>query len=201
MRSILLIVLSLVIFSSSAKTTNKIEINPFAGYRFGGEFDSTVEGQEIELDEKTSFGVVVAWPYDNRRQGELLFSHYETNFTPEYLFTPGKTDLSVSYLHIGGNLPLSQGAVPFWLSGGLGVTHLSPENKNLDDETRFSTNLGFHTRFQLNDNIALKFGARIYATFFNSESEVFCDSENCTVYVSSEVWIQNELSAGLVFTF
>ena len=52
------------------------------------------------------------------------------------------SDVSITYLHLGGNINFSQGAIPFYFSGGLGFTHLSPSNSILSDETNFSASLG-----------------------------------------------------------
>ena len=205
---ILLLALTFTLPSFASKE-NIIEITPFAGYRFGGDFDITgdfytdpaVEALEIEIDDSSSYGVIVAWPYDNKRQGELLISHYESELIPASLLTPYTSDLSVTYLHLGGNVPLSNGLVPFWFSGGLGITHFSPDEKKLDDETKFSVNLGFHSKLALTDNIAIRLGARVYATFLDSDSAMFCDDNSCKIAISSDMWVQSELSAGLTFTF
>jgi hypothetical protein len=196
-------------FPTLADKSVPIEITPFAGYRFGGDFDiagefygiTELQELEVKIDDSSSYGVIIAWPFDNKRQGEILLSHYESELIPASLLTPYTSDLSVTYLHLGGNVPLSNGPVPFWLSGGFGITRFSPDEKQLDDETKLSVNLGFHSTLQLNKRIAIRLGARVYATFIDSDSAMFCDDNNCKIAVSSDLWLQSELSAGLTFTF
>lgn len=209
-----LILISLISIGFTAPTVQaagakkqQFELSPFIGYRMGGDFDHEVNSTEssIELEDTTSLGAVLAWNYDGKRQGELLFSHYSTEFSNQLGDSEStifeSADIGVSYLHLGGNVPIASGALPFWLSGGLGISYIKPDDNALDDETHFSMNLGLHTQVNLSDQLALKIGARGYGTFFDSDSEIFCNNANCTITVSSEVWLQGELHAGLVFKF
>lgn len=192
-----------------ATKSGPIEVTPFAGYRLGGDFDisgnfyeeNDLQSLQVDIDDSSSFGVIVAWPYDNKRQGELLISHYESELIPANLLTPYTSDLAVTYLHIGGNVPFSNSLIPVWFSGGFGVTHFSPEAKELDDETKLSVNLGLYSKLQLNDRIAIRLGARVYATLIDSQDALFCDNNSCKIAISSDMWVQSELSAGLTFTF
>lgn len=192
-----------------ATESSSIEVTPFAGYRLGGNFDvvgdfygeTASQALEVEIDDNTSYGLLVAWPYDNKRQGEILLSRYESELIPASLLTPYTSDLSVTYLHIGGNVPVANTLIPLWVSAGFGLTHLSPEMNDLDDETKPSVNLGLHSKLQLTDNVAIRIGARVYATLIDSKDAMFCDNNTCTIAISSDMWVQSELSAGLTFTF
>ena len=207
----LFIIISLSHFTATAQQAQSaksgFELSPFIGYRIGGDFDHQINEieNEIKLEDTSSFGAVLAWDFDDKRQGELLYSHYSTEFSNNLSNNSGaifqSPELEVSYLHLGGNVPLSSGVLPFWLSGGLGISYITPDDNTLDDETHFSVNLGLHTQVELSEQLALKVGARAYGTFFDSDSEIFCDSANCTITVSSEVWLQGEVHAGLVFKF
>lgn len=201
-KSLSLLILS---FPALADTELPIEITPHIGYRFGGDFDNTDPVAKIKLREDMSYGLLVAWPFDNKRQGEFLISHYDTSFSQKSDSVTtnlvSNNDLGITYMHLGGNVPVSDGALPMWVSGGLGLTHMSPDDKTLDDETRFSINIGLNTKVELNENLSLHFGGRIYATFFNSESAIFCDTDLCSIYISNDIWVQSEVNAGLTFSF
>lgn len=201
------ILLPLSAFTQAENTPTGIEITPLIGYRMGGDFDVKQDSQaslsSIQIEDNTSYGLLIAWPFNNKQSGEFLISHYNTNFNSysnddELLSDNG---LGVTYYHLGGNVPISGGALPFWLTGGLGLTHLSPDDKELSNETRFSMNIGLNTQFALSEVISLRLGGRVYGTFFNSDSAVFCGSEACKVYISSNLWIQSEVNAGLTFKF
>lgn len=205
MRVILAMFCALTIISmpSMAKQALNFEITPLIGYRFGGDFDSSQDKvhNRIELNDETSYGLLTAWSFDRKRQGEFLISHYNTNFSESNDFSASSTALGITYAHIGGNVPISEGPVPFYLIGGLGLTHLAPNDKQLSNETHFSMNVGLATKVELSERFSLRLDSRIYGTFFNSDSAIFCDVEACAIYISSNIWVQTEVSAGLTYRF
>ena len=196
-------VLSIISMPSVAKQALEFEITPLIGYRFGGDFDTSQAEihNRVELNDETSYGLLTAWSYDRTRQGEFLISHYNTNFSESSDFSVSNTGLGITYAHLGGNVSISEGPVPFYLTGGLGLTHLSPSDKQLSDETRFSLNVGLASKIDLSERLKLRLDSRVYGTFFNSDSAIFCDAEVCAIYISSNIWVQTEVSVGLTYRF
>jgi hypothetical protein len=179
------------------------EVTPFIGYRFGGDFDVT-KGEKtstIKVVEDVSYGLLTAWSYDRSRQGELLISHYNSKFSQHSDFLPSNDELGITYAHIGGNVMISEGNIPTYVTGGLGLTHLSPKGTGLDSETRFSMNVGLTAKIPVSEQLSFQFGGRVYGTFFNSASSIFCDQANCLISISSDIWVQTEVTAGLSFAF
>jgi hypothetical protein len=195
--------LSIIAMPSKAKQALNFEITPLIGYRFGGDFNTSKDEvhNRIELSEETSYGLLTAWSFDRQRQGEFLISHYDSNFSQSDDFSASNTEVGISYVHIGGNVPISPGFIPLYVTGGLGLTHLAPQDKDLNDETRFSMNVGLATKLELTDHISLRVDGRVYGTFFDSDSSIFCDLETCAIYISSDIWFQSEVSAGITFRF
>lgn len=205
MRVIVILACALVFTAlpSMAKQALNVEITPLIGYRFGGDFDTSKDKVHhgVELSEETSYGLLTAWSFDRKRQGELLISHYNTLFSQSNDFSAGNTGLGITYAHIGGNVPISEGSMPFYVTGGFGLTHLAPKDEQLGNETRFSINVGLATKLELSERISLRLDSRIYGTFFNSDSAIFCDIDTCAVYISSDIWFQSEVSAGITYRF
>jgi len=195
--------LATIAVPTKAKQPLNFEISPLIGYRFGGDFDTTRDKvhNKIELTEETSYGLLMAWSFDRKRQGEFLVSHYNTNFSQADDFSASNTELGITYAHLGGNVPISDGFIPMYVTGGVGLTHLSPKNDELSNETRFSVNVGLASKIPLSENISLRLDGRLYGTFFNSDSAIFCDYDTCAVYISSDIWFQSELSAGITYRF
>ncbi len=188
----------------NAYAANSIEITPLVGYRFGGDFeavDETSTTSKIKLSEEINYGLLFAWDFDHKRQGEFLINHYTSQFSQIAESIASNNNIGITYAHIGGNVPISDGYLPLYITGGLGLTHLSPEDSLLDKETRFSMNVGIATKIPVSEHLSLRFGGRVYATFFNSDSRIFCNEENCAISISSNLWIQSEVNAGLTFTF
>ena len=203
MRVIVMFVLTLTSALSFAKQPLNIEVTPLIGYRFGGDFNTSQDEvhNRIELSEEISYGLLTSWSYDRNRQGEFLVSHYSTNFSESTDFPVSNNSVSITYAHLGGNVPVSDGAMPLFVSGGLGLAHFSPSDDLLDAETKFSMNVGLATKIDITDHVGFRLEGRVYGTFFNSDSAAFCNSESCAIYVSSEMWFQSEVSAGVTFSF
>ena len=205
--SLLLFFILTSIEKVDAYENNNFEITPLVGYRFGGDFDANSEtptpssSSKIELSEEINYGLLLAWDFDHKRQGEFLLNHYTSEFSQSVDPLVNNNNIAVTYAHIGGNVPISDAYLPVLVTGGLGLTHLSPEDGILDNETRFSMNVGIATKIPVSENLSFRFGGRLYATFFNSDSKIFCDKENCAISISSDLWIQSEVNAGLTFTF
>ncbi|WDE06189.1 hypothetical protein SG34_004460 [Thalassomonas viridans] len=189
-----------------AHDDQKLEFTPFVGYRLDGDFEQTdpLTGTETELSlkDKSSYGFIIAWPYSDQRQGEFLISHYQTDFTshnPVSFSANNKID--VTYMQVGGNVPLTHGLVPLSLSGGLGLTYLAPKSSRFDSESKFSINLGLQTKLPINEQLAFRIDARVFATLFDSDGELFCSEQGCIASVSSDLWLQGEITAGLSVSF
>ena len=60
-----------------------VEITPFGGYRFGGDFFELITNQPVDLDGSVSFGAIVDIPLPRSHsfQIEGLFSHQEADLT------------------------------------------------------------------------------------------------------------------------
>jgi len=204
--SLFLSTLVLSPLNTFAHDNQKLEFTPFIGYRLDGDFNQTdpttgIE-TELSLQDASSYGFIIAWPYSDHRQGEFMISHYQTDFTSHNPASfSANNEIDVTYLQVGGNVPLSHALVPFSLSGGLGLTYLAPKSSRFDSESQFSVNLGLQTRLPINEQLALRIDARIFATFFDSDGELFCSNQGCIASVSSDLWLQGEISAGLSFKF
>lgn len=196
------VLLATIMMPASGQDLN-IEVTPLIGYRFAGEFAATDTEihNTIELSEEVSFGLITAWSVDRARQGEVLISHYNTTFSESVDFSASNTDLAITYAHLGGNVPINNDLLPLKVTGGLGLTYLSPRASQLDDETRFSINIGLASAIELSEHVSFRIDSRLYGTFFNSDSSLFCDVETCAVYISSDVWVQAEVSAGISYRF
>lgn len=190
---------------AGAEVSKNIEVTPLIGYRFGDGFDAsgnnTDISSKIKLTEETSYGALLAWGYDKKRQGELLISHYTSQPFQKIAPIANNNRLSITYAHVGGNVPIFDSLTSLFITGGLGFTHFSPQNTQLSSETHFSLNLGLAGKIPVSEHISLRVGGRVYATLFNSDSQIFCHEDNCAIYISSDLWIQSEVNLGITVSF
>lgn len=188
----------------NAYDLSRFEITPLVGYRFGGDFETNDKPSSAiknKLQEGRDYGLLFAWNFDRKRQGELLINHYNSQLPQAFKPLASSKNIAISYVHIGGNVPISYGYLPVYITGGVGLTHFSPEDSLFNNETRFSMNLGIATKVPISEHLSFRFGGRLYATFFNSDSKIFCNEKTCAISISSELWIQSEVNAGITFIF
>lgn len=200
---ILTLSLTLSSFNALPNTASQDSLTLLGGYRMGGDFvfQGTDPAQTIDLANSSAFSAIYAWDFDGKRQGELLYSYANSALKGQAPFAFNNTDLGISYLHLGGNVPINSGSLPIKISGGLGITYFDPNNSLLNKETHFSFNLGLQSHVPLSENLALTFSARVYAILFNTDSEILCAEDQCAIYVESDLWLQSEFTTGLVFKF
>jgi hypothetical protein len=190
---------------SPAAAETKYELTPFVGYRAGGEFEDFLLGTDLEINQSSSYGLILDIPLGGGSQLEILWSRQSTELDAGGpLVSQPLFDIDIDYLHVGGvyNWGYEEDKIRPFLLGTLGVTILSPEPSSLDSETNFSAGFGGGVKVFASDHIGFRFEGRGYLTFLDSTgSGVFCGPSGCLVAVSSDVLGQFEGRAGLIITF
>ena len=87
----------------------------------------------------------------------------------------------------------------------LGATHFDPDFPNLDSETYFSASFGAGIRMNATEQLGVRLEGRVYSTFLESDSRIFCGSNfgvgECIIEASGTTLNQWEARAGLIFRF
>jgi opacity protein-like surface antigen len=175
------------------------EIIPFVGYRFGGSLDEQDSDYTRDFDAGTDWGVILGHAASATTRYELLYSYQDSGLTdrtdPDNAF-----DLEIHYLHLGGTVDIVQQKLTPFVSGGLGMTHLSPNRYGLDNETLFSLSLGGGLKWYPTTHLGFRFEVRGYGTLTDSSGSLFCDGE-CNLRVNGTYLPQYETNLGLIFSF
>jgi outer membrane protein with beta-barrel domain len=178
-------------------------ITPFAGYRFGGRFALGDTNTHLDALNHVSYGVALDLATDPQTKYELFYSRQSTSLgTP----SPAPSNTVIEYLHIGGtvNLGESPRLQPYFIAT-LGGTRFSPDAPISRDRIYFSASLGGGVRMPFSSHLALRLEARGFATFFSSNTAVFCRSDQaggvCLVHGSGSTFFQGDALAGLTYTF
>jgi opacity protein-like surface antigen len=180
------------------------DVTPFVGYRMGGDFELEGTRGGADLNDHGSFGIAVGLRIDEISSYELFYSRQESSLENTSPLAP--FDLDVEYLHVGGTLIVSE-ELPLapYISGGLGLTRLSPQTGPGSDDTRFSMSLGGGVMLPITERFGVRLEARGYLTFVDSESAFFCASGSfggvCAIRAKSDTFIQYELLAGATYSF
>ncbi len=188
--------------AQAAQPTTHVEITPLIGYRSGGSFTDPASGDKLDLDDGGSVGFILNIDHDANTQWEFLYSHQSSSLQLPQLFMGQRLfDLDIDYFSFGGSYVWRNPQVEPFISAGIGVTHMSPDDNQLDSETRAMLQLGGGYKIFLTKHIGLRLEARAYATALSSDAEVFCGNGACIARVESSGFAQYEFNAGLIGRF
>jgi opacity protein-like surface antigen len=206
--------LGVVAGAQAKEDMQNFEIAGFGGWTVGGEFklqgggaivnnEATSTGSRIGLQDHLSYGIAADLRASDSAAYELFYSREPTRLS---VFNgAATTDVTISYLHLGGTLMLDEGerALRPYAIGGLGLTRLSP-GEDGNSRTRFSGSLGLGLRWAATQHLALRLEGRGFVTLMNNDT-VFCKSDDsgliCRVHGNGTTFIQGQLLAGVAFTF
>jgi opacity protein-like surface antigen len=87
------------------------------------------------------------------------------------------------------------------VSGGLGLTRVSPENAVYSSETNFSLSIGGGVKLPLSEKIALRLEGRWYGTVVDGSGGLLCVNGACAINFSGNLYVQIEALAGLSMEF
>lgn len=189
----------LLLLPAGRAIADDFEFIPFTGYRFGGSLEDLDSEHNREFDEGSDWGFILGHTATDNTRYELLYSYQDSGLAD-------KTDpdnafgLEVHYLHLGGTVDIARERFTPFVSGGVGLTHMSPDRVDLDNETLFSLSLGGGLKWYPTNRLGLRFEVRGYGTLTDSSSSLFCDG-GCNLQVNGTLLPQFETNLGLVFRF
>ncbi len=179
-----------------------MEISPIAGYRSGGSFEDPTTGETLDLDESSSYGIIVNKDYDANTQWEFVYSRQETELQLGPTFTGNRQfDLNVDYLSLGGAYIWRDARLQPYIGAAVGVAYLDPQDSSYDSETRFLLQLSGGYKYFLTPNLGLRIEARGYATLMDTDAAIFCGNGACIARVESSGFGQVEINGGLDLRF
>ena len=177
-----------------------IEITPFGGYRFGGDFFELIAGRPVDTDGAPAIGAIVDVPLGEGLQVEGLFTHQDAHVEMESgSFGPLRhAKVTVDHFQGGALQEYQDGRVRPFATGMLGLTRYAGEG---DSEIRFSLSAGGGVKLFATENIGLRLNGQVSATFVYFDARALaCGSGAgvCFVGLNTDVVWQVEFSAGLI---
>jgi opacity protein-like surface antigen len=184
-----------------------VQVTPFAGYRFGGEFEDKDSGETFELDDDSSYGLSINFPYTDLTEWEIYYSQQSTSVDAAgFSVTDNRFDLDIDYLQIGGTYLFEEtpAAVPYFVAT-VGITRIDPDLEDTSSDSFFSFGVGGGWKFFPASRVGLRLDGRFLGTFIDSDSKIFCQSDEtgggCAVALKGDLLYQFEIQAGLVVRF
>ena len=176
-----------------------VEVMPFSGYRFGGDFFELATGHPVDTDGAPSVGVVVNVPLDNGMQVEAMVTQQRASvpiaLTP---FNRAATQrVTVANAQVGGLQELLDGRVRPFLTGMVGLTRYASE---IDSEVRFSVGAGGGVKLFPARRVGLRLDGRLFTTFVDADLRFLaCSPGTCITALHVNMVWQAEFTAGIVF--
>ena len=208
------IVAGMAATASAQVREGTVEISPFAGYLFGGEFargTTSLFDTRVDVDDEATYGLRFGYNITDTFELEAQWSHTGTEFVTDddELFGDDGEDLGeLDIDYFLGYLTFNFGrgrAVPY-VTLGAGVANLDPDIPfaNTESDTRFTGSLGVGVKVFVNPHFGFRFDGRGYATSLGDrdrDDDFFCDDDffdDC----DDREWLTNgEVSFGLLVAF
>ncbi|HET9795445.1 MAG TPA: outer membrane beta-barrel protein [Thermoanaerobaculia bacterium] len=187
---------------------NTVEISPFYGYLWGGEFahgSNSLFNERVDLDDHDTFGGRIGYNATETFQFEFQWSRTDTHFITHDsgdLFGPGGErlgDLRIDYWMGYSTFNFGHRRVVPYVTIGAGVAHLHPSGTAVpaSDDTRFTGSLGGGLKLFVNPHFGFRFDGRGYSTYLNADNGCDHHHDSCGSH-----WLTNgEASGGLIFAF
>lgn len=182
------------------------EVTPYAGYRFGGEFEESGGEGTVEVNDDPGFGIILNGRDSSYTQWEILYSQQSAEADTTAVATLGPaTDMDIHYFQLGGTYQWDGRIARPFLSAGIGGTHIDPDVSSLDSDTFWAFSIGTGLQFRPGERWGIRIEARAFGTLMDSDSEIFCESGIdgglCSFVVDGDIFWQLETFAGVIFRF
>ncbi len=196
-----------------------VEISPFAGYLFGGNFprgSNALFNFDVDVGDHATYGARLGYNLTSKIQVEVQFSRTETAFVrsrDRELFGSSSRqklgDLKIDYVLGYGTFNFGHWRAVPYVTLGMGAARLAASRIVcprclLEDprvENRFTASLGAGVKTFLNPHFGLRFDARGYTTSLRNSRDDRCDRlfDDCG---RRHDWLTNgDVTGGLVFAF
>jgi hypothetical protein len=194
-------VVACLVGHASILCAQSVEVAPFGGYRFGGDFFEIITGRPVDLDGALSMGIVLDVPLSGGLQFEGLFSHQQADVSvPGQPFQPAThLRMSVDHWQGGALQEFGWGRLRPFVTGSLGLTRYAAA---ADSEVRFSVAGGGGMKVFATPHVGLRLDGRVFATLVDAEGTVIaCSRGTCLLAIHADVVWQAEFTAGVVVRF
>ena len=184
----------------------KFEITPIAAYRVGGNFEEIDSDSRVDLNDSVAQGITLNIKANPQGQYELLYTRQNTDAdTSGFLANDPTIDLDVEHFHFGGTYLFDGQSTRPFIALTVGLSHYDPLLPDSGSENFFSASFGGGIQLNADKRIGVRLEARMFTTFVNDDSKIFCGSDGvggaCLIQVDGRLLTQWEARAGLVFRF
>ena len=176
-----------------------VQIQPFGGYRFGGDLFEAIAGTRLDIDGAPVLGVTGDVFIGGGQSVTFLYSRQRARIdvpTPDGPVV--RATFAVDHWHVGGAQEIDLGAVRPFYGAGLGLTYLGTQR---DSEVRFSFGGGGGVKLMPSQHVGVRLDARGYGVVVHGDLAGVCVNGLCATRIHAHLAWQIEFTAGLVIAF
>jgi hypothetical protein len=170
---------------TGALQAQRVEVQPFVGYRFGGGFDvgqNTPEGTRpiaLNIESGFTWGGTVGVLFADVWEAEFMWSRQDSALSAETIGFPKTTLFNMNVNQFQGNVLIhiadSDAKLIPYVVFGLGTTVFDPDVEGLGSLTKFSYGLGLGIKAYLTDHAGIRTQFRFTPTYIDTTPGIFCD--------------------------
>jgi hypothetical protein len=191
-----------VLGSASVVHAQSIELAPFGGYRFGGDFFELMARQRLDIDGAPALGLALDVPLSNGLQVEGFFTHQDATVDAPGVETaaPARRHMLVEHYQVGGLQEFGGPQVRPFLTGTVGLTRYAVD---ADNEVRFSLSAGGGVKLFASRHAGVRLDGRLFSTFIDADAQALAcaPTRGCVSAFRINVVWQAEFTAGVVVKF
>jgi hypothetical protein len=176
-----------------------IEVAPFYGLRFGGNYKNNLTGNSMTLDPSAAIGATINAPLPGLQEKlELLYSHQESQMEGGVVGPDVNVKVDVWQAGLLREYTMYDQFRPF-LVGTLGVTNFS-YGSPLKDQNLFSIGMGGGFKYHVTPHVGFRLDMRAYVSFVEGSGAVAC-AGGCVVQYQGSTFIQGEITPSILIVF
>ena len=177
-------------------------ITPLVGFRASDSLEEEETGQTIDIDNSSSFGLILSMNIDNDSAYELYFSRQETDLLPRTTeVVSNNLGIRIDYIHIGGTVDYTVNKLHPFVTGGLGVALISATDQDVSTESNFSLSVGGGLKIPFTKRISMRLEGRLLGTAIDGDNSILCSNGQCIARFKSSGFLQFETNLGLSIAF
>jgi hypothetical protein len=204
--------------ASAQLRSGTVEINPFAGYLFGGEIthrgvyypvypcnNPGCQGQDanVDVDDDVTYGGRIGYNFSSLFEAEFQYSQTNTQFVARPFNGPDVNfgDLKIEYFLGYMTFNFGHGRVVPYFTIGAGAANLIPNiaGSFSTSEVRYTGSLGGGVKLFLTPHFGLRFDGRAYSTYLGNNSHVYCNPNG---FCTNQTWLTNgDVNGGFIIAF
>ena len=184
-----------------------LQLSPFVGYRFGGSFEDKETEEDYDVDNSSSYGLIVNFPAQDYTEWEIYYSKQQTEIkTGGLLASQSVVDIDIETLQIGGTYLVDRtDLVQPYIVATIGVTRIDPTSINTSSDEYFAFSIGGGWKFFPSKRVGIRLDGRVLGTVIDSDTDIFCqtgpEANQCFIQNKGDMLWQFETQASVIFRF